>query len=184
MRGTIVCPALLALLLALLCGAAQGGSPPEAGQPWPGLELPAPPLARDRQTLGLGARESFRLADLPRKVWIVEVVGVYCQFCYEQLPAYNKLARRLDKAGLANRVGMLALAAGGTPAEVLALQEGPKAYAFPVVADESYDLHKTLGEPKTPFTVVIGPDGRVAWTHLGVVQDLDQLLALVKGLAK
>ena len=81
----------------------------------------------------------------PAELVLVEVVGVYCAFCVEQLPAFNRLHARLAKAGLSGRIKMLALAAGGTPQETQLLG---KEYAYPVLPDESYALHRLLGDRK------------------------------------
>lgn len=182
-RRTLIA-AIAFLVLTLAPGHARCADIPTQGGVLPDMTFQAPPVDRDRTALGLGDAPTFRLADLPARVWVVEVIGVYCQFCHEQLPGMNKLAKRVQKAGLAGKVRMLALAAGGTPAEVENLQQSAGGYAFPMVPDDNYPLHKALGEPKTPFTLVIGPDGKVAYAHLGVVQDFDRLFALIRDLAK
>ncbi len=152
---------------------------PAEGSTLPAISLPAPVLAAHAAYLGV--KGPFALADVKADLLLVEVVGVYCTFCVEQLPVFNKLYARLAKAGLSSRIKMLAVAAGGTSAEAKLLSE--RGYAFPVLPDEVYAIHKALGEPKTPFTMLVRPDGTVLYAHLGVHKDQDELYGLMKKLA-
>jgi hypothetical protein len=73
---------------------------------------------------------------------------------------------------------MLAVAAGGSVTEIQYLNEqGP--YSFPVVPDPSFLVHKLLGEPRTPFTMLVDAQGKVLHTHMGVVEDIDAFLKLI-----
>lgn len=169
-----------ALLLLLLAGAAAAGDLPQAGDHFPALEFPAPADARAATVLGVPPGKPFAVQDVRAELVLVEVIGVYCAFCVEQLPSFNRLHARLVKAGLSGRIKMLALAAGGTPQETQLLG---KEYAYPVLPDESYALHRILGEPKTPFTLLVDRQGVIRFVHLGVLRDLDGLYALMKQLA-
>ena len=59
---------------------------------------------------------------------------------------------------------------------------GTGQYLFPVLSDPEYALHKALGEPLTPYTIVCKPDGSVVYDHLGVVEDVDALYQHIKTL--
>jgi hypothetical protein len=87
----------------------------------------------------------------------------------------------LNKGKLKGRVTMLGVAAGGTEAEVRNLLSTGQ-YLFPVVTDPEYAVHKLLGEPLTPYTMVCRPDGKIVYAHLGVVEDIDGLYQQIRTL--
>ena len=78
---------------------------------------------------------------------------------------------------------MLAIAAGGTTNEIEHLRK-TGSYEFPVVNDEPYTVHKLMGEPRTPFTLLVDREGKVLFAHLGIIEDVDnfyqQIMELVK----
>ena len=156
---------------------------PKPGDTLPPLTFTAPEFPGDRAALGIGDAPTFTLADLGAKAVLVEVIGVYCAQCYKQCPEINKLYKRLEKNGLLGKIQVFALAAGGTPPECLNLRKSGK-YLFPVVTDPEYEIHKKLAEPKTPYTMILSPDGRVLYAHLGVLDDLGPLYAKLKELAE
>ncbi len=78
---------------------------------------------------------------------------------------------------------MLALAAGGNETEIAYLYEQVR-YSFPIVADPNFDVHKLLGEPRTPFTLLLDPGGKVLYTHMGVIENIDALLKLINELVR
>jgi hypothetical protein len=40
-----------------------------------------------------------------------------------------------------------------------------------------------LGEPRTPFNIVTTREGKVLWTHLGIIEDMNAFYATLKSLA-
>lgn len=149
------------------------------GQQWTPMDFPVPAQNEDRQYLGLNGRDTFRLSDLKTDIILFEVIGVYCPQCYKQLPSFNKLFKRINRGKLKDKVKMIALAAGGTQPEVDQLK-GHQKYTFPVIKDPAYTVHKSLGQPLTPFTLLLGADGKVLYTHLGVIEDIDELYRTIK----
>ncbi|MBI5522187.1 MAG: TlpA family protein disulfide reductase [Desulfarculus sp.] len=173
----------LALALYLLAGLshplpALGGDLPTVGSVLPRIEFLAPPLKEDVAYLRIKG-QSFRLADLKARLIWLEVIGIYCTRCYEQAPKINRLHKSLAKAGLGQQVKMLAVAAGGTIIECEHVRKN-KQYLYPVVPDEDFAIHKLLGEPRTPFTMLINAHGQVLYTHLGVMEDTEGLLPMIK----
>ncbi|MCK7512446.1 MAG: hypothetical protein MZV70_56015 [Desulfobacterales bacterium] len=98
-------------------------------------------------------------------------------------PLFNTLFNRIEKGKLKGQVKMLALAAGGNVNEIKYLYEQVQ-YSFPVVPDPRFDVHKLLGEPRTPFTLLVDPNGKVLHTHMGIVEDLDAFLKLINELVR
>jgi len=153
---------------------------PRKGDTLPALTLQAPAEAAGKGYLGLRG-DSFRLAEVPCDLLLLEVLGVYCPQCYKQAPLFNSLFNRIEKGKLRGRVKMLGLAAGGNPAEIAYLQQQGQ-YRFPVVPDADFAAHKSLGEPRTPFTLLIDAKGNVLHTHMGVIEDIDALYRLITAL--
>lgn len=184
MRLTFVC-SLVCLMLAggffasTAQAAPQAEGLPAPGQTLPTLNLKTPVFGQDAQALGLAGKKSFRLQDLKAKVIVLEVIGVYCGECAKQVSAFNTMYARLAKRIQAGEVLMFGLAAGGTDMEVENLRKSG-VYKFPVVADEKYQNHKLLREPKTPFTMLVTPSGKVLYSHLGVDEDIEAMLARIK----
>lgn len=173
---------VLAVLLALMALPALAAGLPKEGDTLPGFTMPAP-TAKDCEYLGIPKAKPFGLKDIKAKLVVFEVIGVYCPQCHDQAPRFNDLYRRLKKAKLDDRVKILALAAGGYPAEVDYLRS-QGAYTFPVVTDQDFSVHKTLGEPKTPFTLIVDSSGKVLWAHLGIEQNIDAVFKRLSDLAQ
>jgi len=148
---------------------------PRVGDTLPAFTLPAPGSAEDRAALGLTDNPAFGLGDVDGQCILFEVIGVYCVECHKQAPVFSRLHARLAKdATLAGRVKMLAMAAGATEKEVEYLRAKGN-YPFVVVNDPDYAAHKILGEPKTPFTMIVTREGKVLFAHLGVIADTASL---------
>jgi hypothetical protein len=183
-------PCTRPLALALLCLLTALATPLWAATPKPGDQLPAslslsaPPNAQDRKTLGITEAPVFKLAEIKTPLLIVEVIGVYCPLCHIQAPLFEKLFSRMSQdSELSGKVAMLGLAAGATKEEVEYLRDS-NAYAYPIAFDPEYVAHKQLGEPKTPFTMILDAKGRVLFAHLGVIEDMDAFYAQILGFAK
>jgi hypothetical protein len=170
----------IGVALVLAAGAAGGAGLPKKGDTLPGFEIQSPPAAKARSYLGI-SRETFRLGEVGCRVLLLEVIGVYCPQCYRQAPLFNNLFGRIEKGRLKGQVKMLALAAGGAPNEIQYLYEQVQ-YSFPVVADPRFDIHKLLGEPRTPFILLVDPRGKVLYTHMGVIEDMDAFYKLINEL--
>lgn len=173
----ISCPGLVRVLAvicvagAILSGPALGGELPKKGDSLAAFELQSPAAEKDRVYLGI-TKPVFRLPDIRSKLLLLEIIGVYCPVCYRQAPIFNNLYNRIEKSGLKGKVKMLALAAGGNQMEIQYLNE-QKQYRFPIAPDPIFEVHKLLGEPRTPFTLLLSPEGKVLYTHMGVIEDLD-----------
>lgn len=165
-------------------GLAAAAELPGVGDVLPDFTLPTPGKAEDRAALGLGDGATFGVGDLHAQCVIFEVIGVYCVECHKQAPSFAKLHARLAKDDtLAGKVKMLAMAAGATEKEVEYLRAKGN-YPFVVVNDPDYVAHKILGEPKTPFTMIVTGEGRVVFAHLGVLTDMAGLYRDIEKLCR
>ena len=181
-RGLLRVLAVIGLTGAILSGPALGGELPQKGDSLAAFELLSPAAEKDRAYLGI-TKPAFRLPDIRSKLLLLEVIGVYCPVCYRQAPIFNNLYNRIEKSSLKGKVKMLALAAGGNQMEIQSLNE-QKQYSFPIAPDPSFDAHKLLGEPRTPFTLLLSPEGKVLYTHMGVIEDLDAFWKIITELTR
>ena len=176
--------AVLLLAAALLVPAlpAQAQDLPKAGDALPALALPAPAVQAHRAWLGIGDKPAFGVADVDADLVMIEIVGVYCPICIDQAPTLRKLHARLNRdAALKGRVKLVAVAVGATPEELEYARAEHKA-DYPMVADQDFANHKLLGEPKTPFTLLVRRDGSVAMTHLGKIDNESAFAAKIGSL--
>lgn len=171
---------LLAALMLSLGGGAEAMELPEAGAVLKPFPIITPPLEADRAYLGVGG-ESFTLADVKAEIIMLEFSGVYCPICHDQAPSVGKLFKRIQRAGLADRVKIFSVAGGATQMEVDSIRDQYNA-SYPIIRDPDFAVHRVLGEPKTPFTLLLRPDGTVLWSHLGRIKDFDMFYQTIQSL--
>ncbi|MFP4071636.1 MAG: peroxiredoxin family protein [Desulfovibrionales bacterium] len=153
---------------------------PREGGAFPDIALPAPELPGDREYLGVSG-DSFSLSEVDAELILLEIIGVYCPQCHRQAPLFNRLTNRLHRSeATAGRVKVLAFASGATPMEMEYLRTQFQA-TYPLVYEPDFTIHKKLGEPLTPFTMLIR-DGTVVYDHLGVIEDMNALYTRIVSL--
>lgn len=164
-------------------GAGQGAATPQKGARMPALQFNAPASSKDCTYLGVAAGKPFGLADVNADLIMVEIIGVYCPQCHMQRPDINRLYHRIQKdATLAGRVKFLGIAVGATPMEAAYLVKDAR-IPYPIITDGSFEIHQQLGEPRTPFNLVVAKDGNILWTHLGIIEDMNAFHDTLKSLA-
>ncbi|MDQ1333843.1 MAG: hypothetical protein QG552_793 [Thermodesulfobacteriota bacterium] len=150
----------------------------------PELKIEAPTSEKDRAYLGLGAGGFFSMHDVDAEIIMIEIVGVYCPNCHVQMPLFNDLFQRIKRdPDLYGKIKLLAIAVGATANEIKYFTDEYR-IAYPVTKDSKFDIHKALGEPRTPFTMLVTRDRKVLFTHLGIIRDMDNFFSKVKGLLK
>ena len=156
---------------------------PFVGSVLPRFQMESPPDEADKKYLGIGKVGKFSLQQVQGQVFLVEIIGVYCPQCHKQAPGFNRLFQRIQKdPRLGSKVKMLAIAAGGSATELgYVKQEFP--IPFPIIKDPQYEIHKLLGEPRTPFTLLIDRKGKVLFAHLGIIEDMDSFFNKIAALA-
>jgi len=167
----------IALVVLALSGSiafpAHAGEMPRPGDKLPDIAFIAPELQKDRQYLGLNNGQTFTLSDLDVEIVMIEVIGVYCPQCHRQAPIFNRLFNRLSRdPALKDKVRMFCLTVGATSREIQYLREKFQT-PFPILNDPEFKIHKILGEPDTPFTMLVDGQGNVLFAHLGVIEDID-----------
>lgn len=135
------------LLLALLPGSALALS---AGDPAPDFTLPD------------SANKSVSLASLRGQFVYVDFWASWCGPCRQSFPWMNQLSRRARKASLQ----VVAINVDENRGDAAAfLRQLPA--SFTVLYDPAGHVAASYQLPGMPTSFLIGPDGRVRWTHIG-----------------
>lgn len=160
----------LAVVLVAVAAAALAAAP-QAGDLLPAVALASPGDAAQRQYLGLGAGERFRIADIQGEVVIVQIFSMYCPHCQREAPDVNRLFEIIEAdRRFRGRVKLIGIGAGNSAFEVGVFRQSFN-IPFPLFADENLAVHRQLGAVRTPyfFGVAIGDDGaaRVFYSRPG-----------------
>lgn len=167
---------LAAFCVLIVPGGARAGSIPQVGSVLPEFAVWAPETERERNYLGVNGDEKFTLDQVNSAYVLVEIAGVYCPHCHEQAPHFNTLYSRIKKnAQMARKIRMLTIAAGADASEAKFMKDRFN-IPFPVVMDPDYKVFETVGEPGTPFTLVVSRDRKVVYTHLGIIANVDAFM--------
>jgi len=171
-------------ICALLVGfppiSAHSGSIPVAGSHLPEFQLEAPSSEKDRAYLGIGTVETFSINQPDCELIMLEIVGVYCPQCHIQMPLFNKLFYRIKRdTDMYKKTKMLAVAVGANPMETAYFKKQHH-IPYPVIKDPEFEIHKLLGEPRTPFIMLVSTDKKVLFAHLGIIKDIDKFFLQIK----
>ncbi|HOK07181.1 MAG TPA: TlpA disulfide reductase family protein [Syntrophales bacterium] len=158
---TIVCVLFLAVFLASAHPAGAEGLPAEGGvlpELSPSFVLPKP---RDGAV-------------------IIQIFSMYCPYCQRNAPTVNRLYEKiLSDPRLRDKLRLVGIGVGNSPFEVDLFRNRYRV-AFPLYPDGDYRVHKKLGEPRTPYFIVvkINPDGthRIVYSRLGEIGDPEAFL--------
>jgi thiol-disulfide isomerase/thioredoxin len=176
---------VLFTILAVITGIAAPGpggasETPKAGSPFPRITLPTPKSPEHRTYLGLSEGDEFSLSDIKAEVLIIEIFSMYCPHCQREAPTLNRLYRKIEDAeDLKGRVKLIGIGAGNSAFEIDVFR---KKYAipFPLFPDGKFEIHKLIGEVRTPyfFGLRTGQAGQatVFFSKLGGAKDAGALL--------
>lgn len=168
------------LIWTILTNPAWTKNLPTVGSTLPPLRLDSPVAKEERKYLGIKPGDHFSLGQVNSPFLLIEIIGVYCPVCHTQAPLFNHLFLRIQKEpALAQKVKMMAIAVGATPMEVSYLKKEFR-ISFPIIKDPNFAIHKILGEPKTPLTMMVTKEGKVLFVHPGAVEDLEGFLLRIK----
>jgi len=172
---------VLFLTLLLAPPALQGAqSPPMVGEPLPDIRLAMPEDPDHRDYLGLSGDGPVPVGSINAEVLLIEIFNMYCPHCQREAPAVNRFFQRIQQdPALNRRVKLIGIGVGNSPFEV---DHFRKVYQvpFPLFPDPDYQIHKALGEVRTPYFigVQIGKNGaaRVFYSQLGGSKSAQKLL--------
>ncbi|MGQ9797204.1 TlpA family protein disulfide reductase [Desulfosoma sp.] len=135
---------------------------PDVGGTFPSITLEAPKDAAMRAYLGIGEAQTFTVNQVDADVVVVEIFSMYCPYCQREAPVVNafyELAQKKNRPGKTLKI--LGIGAGNTAFEVDVFGKKYKV-PFPLIPDGNYVVHKTLGQVRTPYFIVLqrGPNGK------------------------
>jgi peroxiredoxin len=170
--------------LILLTDSSSGAEKVSPGSTLPHFALSAPDDPDVKQYLGLKNPGSFTLSQIPAKFLLIEFFSLYCPICHKQAPAANKIYKVIREDPALNKdIKILGIGTGNTQREVEAFKTNLRV-PFPLFTDLDFKIHKKIGEPRTPFTILTTNRGKVLLIHSGVVEDIDEFIGRIKTIHK
>ena len=188
MKKTMRFVAVLAVWLCVLTGAPLAAEKQlVSGDALPAIKLPAPQTPAAKSYLGLTSGETFAVSQIKAEVLIIEIFNMYCSNCQREAPRVNELYRLINKdQNLKAKIKMIGIGAGNTPLEVEVFRKNYQVI-FPLFPDDDYAIHKSVGEPRTPFFICVkrNADGsrKIFHTNRGGFPDAAQFLKQVATLS-
>ncbi|MDP2753370.1 MAG: TlpA disulfide reductase family protein [Nitrospirota bacterium] len=126
---------------------------------------------------------SFKLSQINAQIVIIEIFSMYCPYCQKEAPNVNELYQLINSNPyLKDKIKIIGIGAGNTPFEVEVFK---KQYNVPFLLfpDESFSVHKSVGNVRTPyfFVIKINADGsnKIIYSKAGSIQDPDQFLDFI-----
>jgi peroxiredoxin len=172
---------LIALTACLLVTTALAKDPLGQGQDMPDLELLIPGQADQAAYLGLKQEDgkTFRLSQIKTPWLLIEVFNMYCTICQGEADRVNQLYKKISQSPLREQIAVIGIGVGNSPFEVNVFRKryGVK---FPLFDDSGFKAHKVLGEPRTPYFLLVrlGKSKlRIALANLGPFGDVSNFLA-------
>lgn len=113
------------------------------------------------------------------KVMVVNFWATWCEPCREEMPEFVRIQRDLGPKG----VQFVGIAVDQRDKAVQFAKELDLNYPLLIGGYDAVDVSKNLGNglAALPFTIVLGRDGRVAFTELGPFKK-DQLRSIISNL--
>jgi hypothetical protein len=147
------------------------------------ISLPAPEHPDEKNYLGLSGKEFFRISEIRAEGLLIEVLNAYCPICQTTAPAMVELYRQIeDNPDLKHKIKLIGVGVGNNVLETEMFRQ-TYGIPFPVFPDENYEIHKELGEVRTPFIMILKRNGNgyqeIVHTHLGGITDAREFLSLV-----
>ena len=175
MTGQQLLAILFVLMFALSSGDAYSAESDFVGKTLPLFELEKPQSTKVQKYLGLESLKPFRLSQIPCKLTIIEVFSVLCQVCQKNAPQTNQLYKFIQSdPGLKKDVKMLGIGIGDDW-EGLAVFKKMFRTAFPLFPDSENKIFELLGEPKVPLLLLTNKDGKVIYSHAGLMKSKETL---------
>jgi len=156
---------------------------PAKGEAFPNITLPFPEKADEKEYLGLTGKGSFKIPQIKAELIILEIFSMYCPYCQKEAPNLNELYQIINKReDLKNKIRIIGVGAGNNPFEVDVFRNQYN-IQFPLFSDESYSVHKSVGEVRTPYFFVIKKTGdnknTIIYSKVGSIQDPKQFLDMI-----
>lgn len=117
-------------------------------------------------------------------ILLIEVFSTYCTSCPKNVPILNTVYSAVeDDPVLKGKVKVIGIAVGNTGNEIESFKKEYKVL-YPVLSDLLFTLHKSLGNPRVPYTILIRKNVKgniVVYVHQGVIDSPDLILNNIRG---
>ena len=153
---------------------------PSEGDVLPEITLSVPQNTNEKDYLGIKEKDFLKVSQIKARVVILEVFSMYCPYCQKEAPVVNELYQIINnRSNLKDKIKIIGIGAGNTPFEVDVFKNKYN-IPFPLFPDESFSIHKSVGEVRTPyfFVIKINVDGshKILYSKGGSIQDPNQFL--------
>ena len=175
---------LSVLCLALAVGNVYAAQPkPIPGNALPDFTLPAPGSGSERSYLGLSG--PFQVSNVKSDLVVIQIFSMYCPYCQKDAPNMNQLFSKIESdAATKGKIKIIGVGAGNSQMEVDTFRKRYNV-AFPLLPDQDYKIHDIMGQPRTPFFVVVRTKpGKVVFTKLGAYDSPEQFFDALKAALK
>ena len=151
----------IVILLSLLPGQVfASDNPPAKKEALPAIKLPIPADPDERSYLGVSGEGLFRIPQIGARVVVIEIFSLYCSQCQAFAPEANALYQKIEEVPeFREWIKLIGIGVGNSPLEVDTFKRSNDV-PFPLFPDPEFDIHKLLGEVRTPYFIVlrINPD--------------------------
>ncbi len=152
------------------------------GQYLPNLSFKDSLPKEERTYLGLTGGKKFSLKDIRSSVIVIEVFNTYCTSCPRNIPVLNEVFSRTGKYPIfKGKIKIISIAAGNTREEIISYKKA-RSVSYPILSDLNFTLHKALGNPKVPYTMIIKKTtqgkNKIVYTHQGIIDSPEPLLEI------
>lgn len=156
---------------------------PLKGEFFPEIIISAPQSQNEKDYLGLTIMEPFKLSQIKADIIIIEVFSMYCPYCQKEAPTVNELFKIVNqRPDLKGKIKIIGLAAGNTIFETNFFRDKFNV-PFPLFSDETFSIHKAIGEVRTPYFFVLkmNPDGsnKIIFSKVGTIEEPSKFLDII-----
>jgi thiol-disulfide isomerase/thioredoxin len=179
----IIIPLLLLSWVQFILAAEIVNLSPSKGGKLPSIRLPVPKDSEEKNYLGLSGEGLFRIPQIKAEGVLIEVFNTYCPICQTTTSTMGDLYRQIENnSDLKDKIKLIGIGVGNNDLEAKIFKQTYNV-PFPIFSDENYEIHKALGEVRTPFFIALKLDGgdhqEIVHTYLGGFTDSTGFLNLM-----
>ena len=175
------------MILVSMVAMAASTQPPQAGSFLPEIKIPKPVDSGDLKYLGISGSGTFLANEVRGQALIIQIFSMYCPYCQKDAPNVNRFFGLIENnPKLKGKIKILGIGVGNTQFEVNTFKKKYKV-DFPLVPDADFQIHKMIGEVRTPYFIVMKLKGankpEVVYSRLGAHENVEAFLDEVIRLA-